>query len=230
MRSTGKDWIGVILLASICMFGCGKATGVPSKDSVNASGKQLLPFEREPQSSHLSPAPTLVPSLTRLPTGTPVTIRLQGTISSVSSPAGETFLGTLDEPIVIDGQTAVARGAQVTGKVLAAKASGRLQDPGYIRIALVSIDVDSKPVAIETSSIFAKGGSHEKHNLAMIGGGTGAGALIGGLAGGGKGALIGSLVGAAGGTGAAYVTGKKDVAFAPERQLTFRLAQPVDLP
>jgi hypothetical protein len=130
---------------------------------------------------------------------------------------------------VIEGQTAISRGAAVTGRILAAKASGRLHDPGYLRIALVSLNVEGKPVAIETSSIFAKGGSHEKRNWAMIGGGTGAGALIGGLAGGGKGALIGSAVGAAGGTGTAYATGKKEVAFGAERRLTFRLAQAVNL-
>jgi hypothetical protein len=62
----------------------------------------------------------------------------------------------------------------------------------------------------------------------MIGGGTGAGALIGGLAGGGKGALIGTAIGAAGGTGTAYATGKKEVSFGEERRLTFRLAQAVE--
>jgi hypothetical protein len=94
---------------------------------------------------------------------------------------------------------------------------------------LTAIEVHGKSLPMQTSSIFAKGGSHEKRNLAMIGGGAGAGALIGGIAGGGKGALIGSMIGAGGGTGAAYATGKKDVGFSAERRLTFRLTQPVTM-
>jgi hypothetical protein len=221
--------IAALGLALSMTVGCGKQTGVPQEDSPSADDAQKAPFDRASQSAGISPSHSLVPEVTKLPAGTPITIRLQSTVSSVSSKPGDKFEGTLDEPIVIEGQTAVARGAAVVGRVLAAKSSGRLHDPGYLRIALVSLEVGGTPVAIETSSVFAKGGSHEKRNLAMIGGGTGAGALIGGLAGGGKGALIGSAIGAAGGTGAAYGTGKKDASFGAERRLTFRLAQDVDL-
>ena len=229
MQSSRLGWILVAAMAIGLASGCGKATGVPDDASADAADSQKLPFDHESRSTGISPTQSLVPTVSRLPAGTPLTVRLQTAIASVSSSTGDSFSGTLDEPVVIEGQTAVPRGATVTGRVLAAKASGRLQDPGYLRIALVSIEVEGKPVTIETSSIFAKGGSHEKRNLAMIGGGTGAGALLGGLAGGGKGALIGSVVGAAGGTGTAFATGKKDVSFEAERRLTFRLARPVEL-
>src|SRR5437763_1261898 len=93
--------------------------------------------------------------------------------------------------------------------------------------ALLFISLNGKAVPVETSSIFVQGGSHEKRNWAMIGGGTAGGALIGGLAGGGKGALIGSAIGAAGGTTAAYASGKKEVGISVERRLVFRLTQPL---
>lgn len=220
------------LIASLALMlslsiACGKQTGIPGEEAADDS--QKLPFDRDSRSAGISPSQSMLPVARKLPAGTPITIRLRSAVSSTASHAGDTFEGTVDEPIVIDGQTAVARGAAVTGRVLAAKSSGRLHDPGYLRIALVNLNVGGKSLPIETSSIFAKGGSHEKRNLAMIGGGAGAGALIGGLAGGGKGALIGTAIGAGGGTGAAYATGKKDVSFGSERRLTFRLAQAADL-
>jgi len=228
MKLSPAPRIAVLVLLTGFTLACEKATGVPGEDSASADDSQKVSFDRESRPAGILPSRSLVPAVSRLPEGTPITIRLRSTISSASSSAGDSFEGTLDDPIVIEGQTAIPRGAAVTGRVLAAKASGRLHDPGYLRIALVSIKVDGTPVAIETSSLFVKGGSHEKRNLAMIGGGTGAGALIGGVAGGGKGALIGSAIGAAGGTGTAYATGKKEVSFGEERRLTFRLAQAME--
>jgi hypothetical protein len=164
-----------------------------------------------------------------VPAGTPITVRLQNAVSSASSNAGDGFDAVLDAPLVVAGKTLAPAGANVKGRVVAAKSSGHLKDPGMIQLALASITIDGKEVPVASSSVIARGSSHEKRNWAMIGGGTGAGALIGGLAGGGKGALIGSAVGAGAGTTTAYATGKKDVGFGAERRLTFRLRDAVVL-
>jgi hypothetical protein len=168
-----------------------------------------------------------VPDNVTLPAGTVVNVRLQNSVSSATASSGQSFDAVLDEPLVVNGKTVAPRGAAVNGRVVEAKSSGRLHDSGYLRLTLSAITINGKSVPVETSSLFAKGANHNKRNAALIGGGAGAGALIGGLAGGGKGALIGGLVGAGAGTGGAYATGKKDVAFSAERRLTFRLTQPV---
>jgi hypothetical protein len=196
----------VILLVVSFVFVCG--CGRPPSDNSSNSEVQKLPFDRPPHTSGISPSQTLIPSTTKLPEGTPIPIRLQSALSSASSHAGDAFSATIDEPVVIDGQTLVAGGTAATGRVLeakpaassAGKSSDRSSEPGYLRIVLVSLKVDGRPVTIETSSIFAKGGSREERNLAP--GAT---------------------------SGASQKDREKDITLGVDRRLNFRLAQTVDL-
>jgi hypothetical protein len=173
-----------------------------------------------------SNSPRVKPVVT-FPVGTLVTVRLQTSVSSAASRAGEIFDAVLDEPLAVDQQTVAPRGAAVRGKVTVARRSGRLHHAGELGLTLVSVSIQGNDVPLETAHMYVKGSSHKKRNLALIGGGSGVGALIGGIASGGVGLLIGSAIGAGGGTAAAYGTGKKDVGFGLERRLTFKLAQPL---
>ena len=164
-----------------------------------------------------------------IPSGTPVVVRLQQSLSSASAVAGERFNAVLDQPLAVDNQTIAPIGTPVSGHVVVARHSGRLHHPGEIALTLDSITLGQQQIPVVTSSVMARGGSHKKRNLGWIGGGTGGGALIGALAGGGKGALIGGGIGAVAGTTTALFTGKKDVTFGAERRLTFRLHREITL-
>ena len=225
----------VALLAAVT--GCGKQMSTPVARSANdqpstqAQTAQAAPFSGKNDSADASKttSKSLVPQEVVIPSGTAITVRLQNAVSSATSSPGDQFEAVLDQPIVVDGETIAPTGAQVTGRVAAARRSGRLTHPGYLRIALASMDVKGKTILLQSSSVMVAGAAHKKRNLAWIGGGAGGGALIGAIASGGTGALIGSAIGAAGGTGAAYATGKKDVGFGPERRLTFRLTRPITI-
>jgi hypothetical protein len=167
--------------------------------------------------------PMTVPELTA------IHVTLDQAVSSSRNRPGDHFDATVSRAVVIDGKTVIPQGARAEGLVVDAKHSGRLKDRARLQLALQSVAVNGQTYDIRTASSARVGGNHKKRNWAWIGGGAGAGALVGAVAGGGEGALIGGPVGAAAGTTVALVTGKKDIKLRPETPLTFRLARPVTI-
>ena len=189
MKSSARHGIAALAVCLALGLACSRQTDLPASDAAKSDSRKL-PFDRPPQSTGISPSHSLIPSVTRLPEGTPLTICLQRDLSSASAHPGDSFPATLDASIVIDGQTLVARGAAVSGRVLEAKQAAGPQEPGYLRLALVNLTVGNRSVPLETSSLFIKAGSREDHNAAPV---------------------------------------PKEIVLGPERRLSFRLAQDVDL-
>ena len=163
-----------------------------------------------------------------VPAGTELAVRLVEGIDTGKVSEGASFEATLAAALMVGGVEVAPIGAKVEGKVTNAVSSGRLNRPAELSLVLTSLATrDGKVVEISTDTWSAKGESHKKRNLEMIGGGAAAGAVIGALTGGKKGAAIGGAVGAGGGTGVAAATGKKEIQLAPETKLTFKLTSPV---
>lgn len=181
-----------------------------------------------PESAPITPPPPPPPAPVRVTAaaGTPVVVTITEQLSASHNEVGDRFTGVLAEPVRSSSEVVIfPRGARVAGTVIAAKGRGRFKGSGALGIQLSSIAGTQMSVSEYEQEAKGKG----KRSAGFIGGGAGAGALIGGIAGGGKGALIGGLLGAGAGTAGAAFTGNKDVVIPSESKVTFHLTKPVTI-
>src|SRR5581483_10724671 len=184
------------------------------------------PAAPENQAPPVSSAPAHV----TLPAGTQIVVRTQNTLSTERNVSGDTFVATLDEPLVAGGFVIAEKGAQVEGVVSRAVRAGRVEGISELAIELVRLHTsDGQTVAIATDLHDAQGQRSRGSDAKKIGAATGIGAIIGAIAGGGRGAAIGAGVGAGAGGGAVLATRGKDVSIPSESRLVFRLKTPVEI-
>jgi len=183
-----------------------------------------------PDQSAVQPATSVTPTPPpiQIPADTVIQARIEQTLSTRRSHAGEKFHASLAEPLVIDGQEVLPRGTPMMGTVVMCKPSGRLKGRGEIAIRLDSFDHNGQEIPISTALDAKLSRAHKKRNIAFIGGGAGSGAAIGAVAGGGAGAAIGAGAGATAGFVGAVITGKKQVVIPAEMAFTFRLRSPIE--
>lgn len=164
-----------------------------------------------------------------IPSDTAITIRMIDGVNSETARLGETFRASIDEPVTVNGQTVIPRGADVLTKLVNDQQSGKFQGRTVLTLAIMNISINGRPVDVTTTDLQTASASRGARTAKVVGGTTALGAIIGGIAGGGAGAAIGAASGAAVGGGAQVLTNGQKVKIPSETRLTFRLQAPVQL-
>ncbi len=209
---------------------------VDDVDSVQFGGGQRTSSEAPPPAAAPPPsgfaqqAPPPAPSYgTQIPNGTQITIRMIDGVNSEETRLGQTFRASVDEPVMVDGQTVVPRGADAFVKLVEDKQSGKFEGRTVLTLVLQQVMVNGRMVDVTTGDVSEASNSRGSRTAKVVGGTTALGAIVGAIAGGGKGAAIGAASGAAVGGTAQAVTKGQVVKIPSETRLTFTLQQPVQL-
>ena len=164
------------------------------------------------------PRTTVTPPI--VPVGTNLKIRLNDTLSSKESRAGDRFTAVAIDPVRFNEAT-------IHGHIRSIIKSGKVQGRTTMNLSFDSIDLPGDPpkhgvmhgyvtrIYGTKASTDQEGGvqseSRGNQTLKRSGIGATAGAIIGGIAGGGKGAAIGLILGGAGGAGSLAINGSKEL-------------------
>jgi hypothetical protein len=157
MRGRIRELFGALALLFFVAISNGCSGGTqPAVVAAGSSSSQQIPFTES--------KPLVVPADTML------YVRLRQPLNSASAKAGQSFAAVLDEPMLVEDQPVAQPGTEVTGTVVAARASGRVNAAGYVRIVISSITVNGKVVPVQTASVIAGGVNIHNHNLSFVGG------------------------------------------------------------
>lgn len=175
-----------------------------------------------------TPPPPPEPRKVTIPEGTVVAIQLSEKISTETHKDGDTFSGTLSQPLVVEGLVLAERNSRVQGKVTQAVQSGRVKGVAQLGLELTTITTSDKQRLTVQSAPFVKTAETTRgSDAAKVGVGAAIGAAIGAIAGGGKGAAIGAGAGGAAGAGTVAATRGKAAELPVETRISFRLTAPV---
>jgi hypothetical protein len=174
--------LALLALSMAMNQGCARPEPLhPTTANSAAAAAQKLPFHGNGDSDSVadsplpasSPDPRLAGSVPfrsgasgrMLPAGTLLTVQLDNSLSADAAGAGDVFTASVAAPLTIDGDTLVRSGTAVSGRIesiqspsgLPALRPGLVSETGYFELTLSGIAVDGRQLAVQTSSLFARG-------------------------------------------------------------------------
>ena len=163
-----------------------------------------------------------------VPAGTTLTVMMLGTVDSRHTKPGKHFRGVVVRDVILmNGATAIPRGAYVEGTVIDSRGPGNLKGHPKLALQLDHLDMGYASYPM-TSFVWARRGAGKGGQSAgTIGTSAFAGAVVGGAVGGGPTALLGGLLGGLGGAGLSAASRGPQLLIPAESVLTFSVKEPV---
>ncbi len=193
-------------------------------------GAPAPPTDQQQAAPAQAAAPPVAPAQVNIPAGAELTIRINQSINSRTTPPGSHFSGELDQGWTDrNGHVILPRGTPVSGQVVASHNGGHFKGASLLELRLTSLTLNGTRYPLDTRDVVRERKGKGKRSAALIGGGRGLGLLIGGLAGGGEGAPIGGLGGAGRGTAAAGLTDNHPLDMPAGSIVRFRLKDELTL-
>ena len=185
-----------------------------------AAGAPIPPPTEPTISAVPQPPPTV-----NIVAGTTLTIRVDQRISVKASRAGDTFSGELVDPVIAsDNSVVLPKGTLVNGVVDVSHRRGHFKGRSLLELRLTSLTLNGTQYPLVTADMARSKKGKGRRSAALIGGGSGLGMLVGGVASGGVGLVVGGLVGGGAGTAVAGLTGNRDIDIPAESIVRFKLA------
>jgi len=159
----------MVLLTLLWTAGCARPAGPQSDDAALHADQHPVPFQEPGAVNRQADSPASQDGgknpesglpfheSQSLPAGTLLTVRLKTSVAAENPGANGTFEAVVDEPVVIEGNKLVPRGAMVAGRVESARISNVKRDHGYVSLALDSLHLGGVSLPIQTSSLFVRG-------------------------------------------------------------------------
>jgi hypothetical protein len=199
------------------------STSIPTSSNSSADPRLLPGSERvtHPTSSNAAATGWTIP------TGTKIVIRMVDSVNSEQNKLGDTFVASLEEPIVQSNIEVVPRGSDVRGRIANINEAGRVAGAAQLGLELTQIIVNGIPYSLTTSEYEEVAEGRGTQTAKRVAGGAAIGAVIGAIAGGGKGAAIGAGVGGGGATAIQVMRKGEKLNIPSETKLEFTLRAPL---
>jgi hypothetical protein len=119
------------------------APAAPGAD--NSAAQPAAPAQPGAAPADAAPQPVIVAA------GMKLTVKLGDDLGSKTSQTGQSFSATLDRDVIVDGQTAIPAGANVSGTIVSARPFGKYAGEASLTLKLTSVNINNIDQNIATA-------------------------------------------------------------------------------